>query len=135
MTEIKKKKLFLKDIQKNYGINLKDNDCSFFEHQIIPLDHKFYNRIFTIQIQKLNKIKQNFKPSTSNPYYKGNIKIANNNNLNNQQQHYLMNNPNYNNIPNNNIIQNYNNGISSNSNPDYNNNTNNTYNNNNNFGY
>ena len=46
----------MKDIKKAYGINLIDNEYTFYEHQRIPSDHKFYNRIFTIQILKLNII-------------------------------------------------------------------------------
>ena len=71
------------NIQKTCGINIKDNDCTFFEHQLIPPELKFYNRIFTIQIQKPNQIKKKLKSNTNYPNYKGNIKIINNNNLNN----------------------------------------------------
>ena len=73
LTELKKKLTIMKDIKKAYGINLIDNEYTFYEHQIIPLDHTFYNRIFTIQILKQN---QN---------YQGNLNIINNNNINKNQ--------------------------------------------------
>ena len=80
MTKLSKHKFIMDDIKKNYGINLIENNCTFFEHQLIPLDKKFYNRIFTIEIKKPYKIIKTFKRNNNKEYYKGNKNLANNNN-------------------------------------------------------
>ena len=153
LTELKTKLPVMEDIKKNYEINIIDNDCVFVEHQMVPLEDKFYNRIFTLQIQKPNQIKQNYQKKNSNQNLRGNMNvniINNNNNVNNpinnrnqflpqnvsnnQQQNYLGSNQNYNNFPNNNINNNYNNVIYTKPNQAFNNlnnnNPNNAYNNN-----
>ena len=77
VTELRKRLPILKEIKVNYGINLFDNDFIFAEHINIPLEYKFYNRLFTLQIQKINPYKANI----NNKNIQGNMNGLNNNNI------------------------------------------------------
>ena len=90
VTELRKRLSFLRDIKINYVINLIDNDFIFAEHINIPLEYKFYNRLFTLQIQKINPNKVNI----NNKNIQGNMNgFINNNNINNPSNYRNQNPP------------------------------------------
>ena len=55
LTEIKSRKRIMKEIERNTNINFNSNDNIFFKEAFsIPIELKFYNRIFTLYIRKQN---------------------------------------------------------------------------------
>ena len=107
LTEIKKRHSLMKEIKRKTQINLDTkNNIIFKEIFNVPLEQKFYNRMFT-----LNIIKQN-----SNQFQNYQNQI--NNNPGNNNNNIIINNTNFNNInqAQNNNIQNNNNIIINNNN-------------------
>ena len=115
LTEIKIRPLIMKEIYRRAKINLNSNEYIVFKEEFsVPNDQKFFNRIFTLHIQKSNfyNIPLNQTNNTAN---------YNNNNINNNGYNNNANN-NGNNIIVHNLDNNMSNNQSLNNNYHYNNN-------------
>ena len=105
LTEIKSRKRIMKEIERNTNINFNSNDNIIFKEAFsFPIELKFYNRIFTLYIQKqnLNIINNNKNQFINNMNHNYNNHIISENpdkNINNN-----FNNNNFNNNFNNNNL-------------------------------
>ena len=87
LTEIKCRPLLVKEIYKRSKINFNTNDnISLKELFTVPIELKFYNRIFTLYIQKQQNINVNNNFNMNFNYannFSNNNQIMNNNHINN----------------------------------------------------
>ena len=154
LTEIKKRHSLMKEIKRKTQINLDTkNNIIFKEIFNVPLEQKFYNRMFTLNIikQNSNLLENNQNEINNNSVNNNNNILINNNNFNQAQNINIPNN-NFNNSAQNNIntSKNFNNlknidnnfekprneNIGNYSNAQiFNNNLNNNFTNNNNINY
>ena len=108
LTEIKQRPSFIKEIYRRTTINFNTNkDIIFKEVFTIPLEQRFYNRIFFLHIYNRNR-NMNQPPKNQNQYQNFNINHNNNNNNFSEQINNInnVNNNAFNNFNNNNFIDN-----------------------------
>ena len=135
LTEIKSKPKIMKEIERNLKINLSTNDNIIFKESFaVPNELKFYNRVFTLIIQKQNVNNNNISNNGFNNNNTNIIQYQNNNNNgnfgyninmnNNINYHYSQNSQNTGNYNNNFFNNNYNGNLNQNIFPYNNTNTN-----------